>query len=412
MIRITDKTQCCGCAACVQACPKQCFSFEEDEQGFRYPLVDIDICIECGRCEKVCPVIHQNEPRQPLDVYAAKSKDEELRRQSSSGGLFTELAHAVIAQGGVVYGAAFDENMEVRHIGVDSLDDLKKFRGSKYLQSRIENAFTEIRDHLKNERMVLFSGTSCQVAGLKRFLGKEYESLLTVDVVCHGVPSPKVWRDYLEETIRTKCVAGKNTVSNVSKGYLHELEVNFRDKRNGWKKYGFAAKLSPSEGDKNSVSPPQKPEELFYEPMAENLFMRYFLKDMGLRPSCYACPAKSGKCGSDITLGDFWGIWKTHPEFDDDKGTSLVLVNTEKGRKLFELLKVNHIRATYSEALAGNPALVRSPKISTNVNLFWTLYHKKGLKAISVVLKRMQPKKPNLLKRMWRKVTRFVKRHL
>lgn len=214
MIEIKDKSKCCGCAACVQACPKQCILFEEDEEGFRYPLVDQSKCIDCGLCEKVCPEINQFARRKPIKVYAAINNDETIRMQSSSGGIFTLLAEKIIDEGGVVFGAAFDENWEVRHEYVETRRGLAKLRTSKYVQSRIENRYQQTKKFLGEGRKVMFTGTSCQIAGLKRFLRKDYDNLLAVDVICHGVPSPMVWRDYLEEIKKAPlgASAGKNSV--------------------------------------------------------------------------------------------------------------------------------------------------------------------------------------------------------
>lgn len=199
MINIRDKYSCCGCAACVQACPKDCISFEEDEQGFRYPFVDKIRCIDCGLCEKVCPFINQSEPLKPQKVYAAKNPNDEIRLKSSSGGIFTMLAEFIIDEGGVVFGARFDKNWEVEHGYTQIKEGIEAFRGSKYLQSRIGNTYVQVRDFLIEGRKVLFSGTSCQIAGLKLFLRKDYDNLLTIDIVCHGVPSPLIWRTYLND---------------------------------------------------------------------------------------------------------------------------------------------------------------------------------------------------------------------
>ena len=240
MIHILDKHNCCGCAACVQACPKQCISFNEDEQGFRYPLVDESLCIDCGLCEKVCPVIHQSDAKKPLKVYAAQNPNEEIRLKSSSGGIFTLLAEAVIDEGGVVFGARFDKNWEVEHGYTESKEGLTAFRGSKYLQSRTGETYKQARDFLKAGRKVLYSGTSCQIAGLKKFLRKEYENLITVDVVCHGAPSPLVWRTYLDDLKKCpKGTAGKNSVCSSINEMPVITGISFRDKSTGWKKYGF-----------------------------------------------------------------------------------------------------------------------------------------------------------------------------
>jgi coenzyme F420-reducing hydrogenase beta subunit len=197
MIHLTEKTDCCGCNACVQSCPKDCITMQEDNEGFLYPAIDLETCIDCSLCEKVCPEIHQKEVRKPLQVYAAKNRNEEVRLQSSSGGIFTLLAEKIIEEHGVVFGARFDENWAVIHDYTETIEGLASFRGSKYVQSRIGETFSQAKQFLKSGRKVLFSGSPCQIAGLKLFLKKDYENLLTIDFVCHGVPSPKVWRKYI-----------------------------------------------------------------------------------------------------------------------------------------------------------------------------------------------------------------------
>lgn len=215
MIYIKDKKDCCGCSACVQRCPKQCISLHEDAEGFLYPNVDENICIGCGLCEKVCPVVNQSDEHEPLAVYAAMNPDESIRMQSSSGGVFTLLAEKVLAEGGVLFGACFNERWEVVHDFVETKEELARFRGSKYVQSKVGDTFRLAEDFLKQGRTVLYSGTPCQIAGLKLFLRKSYDNLLAVDFICHGVPSPGVFRTYLQNEIN-RCAArqggGKNTV--------------------------------------------------------------------------------------------------------------------------------------------------------------------------------------------------------
>lgn len=327
MIKVIDKSLCCGCGACAQACPRRCIRLCDDQEGFLYPWVDENLCVDCGKCEKVCLELHVNAPREPLKTYAAKNKNEEIRRESSSGGIFTLLAETAIDRGGVVFGARFDENWEVMHDYAETKEGLKSFRGSKYVQSRIGETYRQAEQFLKVGRMVMFTGTPCQIAGLKRFLQKEYSNLLTVDFVCHGVPSPKVWRMYLDEI--TAC--RQNRVKVVSPHPVpqkKEIEnIEFRSKKTGWKKYSFVATLSDvmTGGEKNFV--------LLSSVFSENPFMQAFLSDLILRPSCYTCPVKSGKSGSDITIGDFWGIEEIMPDFDDDKGMSLVMLHTRKFEK-------------------------------------------------------------------------------
>lgn len=354
MIQIKDKKDCCGCSACVQKCPKQCISLIEDDEGFLYPIVDKESCIDCGLCEKVCPVLHQGEPHKPLQVYAAKNKDEEIRRKSSSGGIFTLLAERTIQEGGVVFGARFDEHWEVRHDYTETVEGLAAFRGSKYVQSRMEDNYRKAEMFLKQGRKVLFSGTPCQVAGLKRFLRKEYENLLTVDFICHGVPSPGVWRKYLKEIVARMC--DKNSVSTdpISMEDAHVESISFRDKSSGWQKYSFALTLSATSrsGVKNTVS--------LCKIFPQNTFMKGFLADLYLRPSCYACAAKCGSSGSDMTIGDLWGAPAIIGNDDDDEGTSLILVN--KDRCKFDA-SVWLKEIDYQAAFVYNPAIERSARI-------------------------------------------------
>ena len=340
MIEVKDKFQCCGCAACVQRCPKQCISLKEDKEGFLYPSVDKNACIDCGLCEKVCPIINQNDPREPLKVYAAKHKDDEIRMKSSSGGIFTLLAEQIIDEGGVVFGARFDEYWEVMHDYTETKEGLALFRGSKYVQSRIGNTYLKAENFLKQGRKVMFTGTPCQIAGLKRYLRKRYDNLLAVDFVCHGVPSPKVWRTYLKE---------------ITNNHYHSIKhINFRDKRTGWKNYSVSITCTSG----TSI------QSLYFE----NIFMKGFLFDFYLRPSCYQCVCKVARSGADITMGDFWGIDKIRPNWDDDKGCGLVL---DYSNYNFTQLAIGLEEMTYENAKVGNPSICNSVKMPVNRNFFW-----------------------------------------
>lgn len=339
MINITDKSQCCGCSACAQRCPKQCISIQSDGEGFLYPRVDTTVCIDCGLCEKVCPVINQNDEREPLAVYAAKNTDENVRMHSSSGGLFSLLAERTIEQGGVVFGARWDADWNVRHDCVERKEDISKFRSSKYLQSIIGDCYVKTENFLNQGRKVMFTGTPCQIAGLKHFLRKDYENLLAVEVICHSVPSPGVWQQYLSEKLQ-----------NMGLRKSDIQQISFRDKSTGWKTYSFVIK------GKNGNE--------YRELSSKNTFMRGFLADLYTRPSCHVCPAKQLKSGSDITLGDFWGIGSLMPELDDDKGVSAVIANTERGKKALHDLDLQHHALPYEELTTCNPALVRSTGMS------------------------------------------------
>lgn len=366
MIDIRDKSQCCGCEACVQRCPKHCIVLVEDAEGFLYPKVDASVCVDCGLCEKVCPVINQSDERQPQAVYAAINPDSDVRQSSSSGGIFSALADAVLSQGGVVFGVCWDKEWRLVFDYVETRDDLYRFRGSKYLQAHIGDAYIRAEQFLKSGRQVLFTGTPCQIAALKRYLKRDYDNLLAVDVICHGAPSPGVFRSYLSEEIaQVADRQQKNSVSLSSKPYITEQnvlntvgwyieDIQFRDKRLGWKKFSFTLRLAEAsaEGDKNTVS-------LSY-PLNENVFMRGFLRDFYLRPSCYSCPAKSGKSGSDITLGDFWGINQLKSEIDDDQGISAVMVNTPQGASWLDSLSLEQCSMSYDDVCRYNSAIVRS----------------------------------------------------
>lgn len=375
MVNIQDKSACCGCAACVQVCPKQCIGFNEDNEGFRYPAVDVDACIDCGLCEKVCPITCHKGPRKPVTVYAAKNNDDVVRQQSSSGGVFTLLAREVISGGGVVFGAAFDEFWEVVHRYAEDLEGLTAFMGSKYLQSRIGDSYKKAEEFLRIGKRVLFSGTPCQVAGLKSFLRKDYDELLTVEVICHGVPSPLVWRTYIKDI---------SVDQNIS-------EINFRSKRESWKRYSVVIR--------------SKDRKILDQPFYENPYMKGFLSDIYLRPSCHACSFKSGSSGSDITLGDFWGVENYLPKFDDDKGVSAVIVNTERGRVLIESLNLDKRDVSYENVLKGNPSLEESAKIPLRYrNIFWS--QPSSVDAITKVLSKM---KPGFVRKCIVKVMNFIR---
>lgn len=352
MIHITDKSKCCGCEACVQICPKHCISFTQDHEGFFYPDADADACIQCGLCKKVCPVLHPYDEHKPQEVLAAINKDEEVRMQSSSGGVFTLLAEEIISQNGAVFGVRFDDQWQAVFDSAESTEALVAFRGSKYLQARVGNSFAQCKQMLDQGRQVLFSGTQCQIAGLLHFLRKPYPNLLTVDFICHGVPSPKVWQHYLGEAIK-----GEKQVIT---------DVNFRDKRLGWKNYSFALEFY-RHNKPCTISSCFK----------NNLFMRAFLANLILRPSCYSCPAKGGRSNSDITIADFWGIDCVIPKMDDDRGTSLVMIHTEKGRSSLCYNSMICSSATYDDVLRFNPSVASSSLCHPKRKEFFSAYNDK-----------------------------------
>ncbi len=389
MIEIIVKSSCCGCEACIQCCPKHCISMQEDNEGFLYPKVDKEACIDCGLCEKVCPVIHQNASQEPLSSYIAINPNEEIRQKSSSGGIFTLLAENIIAEGGVVFGARFDENWDVVHAWTDTIEGLALFRGSKYVQSRIGDTYKETKEFLQQGRKVLFSGTPCQIAGLKKFLRKEYANLLTVDFICHGVPSPGVWRRYLSElreSLRAERGDGKNSVPSSIDELPVITGISFRDKSNGWKKYGFRLRYAAFKAAQNTVSASAiKEEKELLMPYTENQFMKGFLADIYLRPSCYDCPAKSGKSGSDITIADAWGIDNFARQYDDDKGACYVLENTAKASLYMNEMRIRMYAVDLNNIKQYNPSYISSVHPHNKRARFFRLYNR-GKKSMSKIL--------------------------
>lgn len=380
MIKLKNKHDCCGCAACVQRCPKQCITMSEDEEGFLYPHVNSDNCIDCGLCEKVCPIINQDIPRSPLEILAGKNPDDKIRIQSSSGGIFTILAERIIDEKGVVFGVSFNKHWEAVHSYTETKEGLAAFRMSKYVQSIVGNTFKEAEIFLKQGRKVLYSGTPCQISGLKKYLRKEYENLLTIDFICHGVPSPGVFRWYLGEEIAR--IAHKNSKNNtfilqpiplipksdiLAKEYGFKIkDIRFRDKRHGWKKFCFVLELSKI----NSVS--KKNYVFLSQTLNKNAFLRGFLKDLYLRPSCHYCTSKELKSGSDITIGDFWGIENIKPEIDDNKGISAIVINTNKGKTYMKYNKDSYFKMDFKSLCKYNPALIHSSYIQEKRSLFFT----------------------------------------
>lgn len=318
MIEIKAKEDCCGCYACYNICPKECITMEADNEGFWYPKIDKDKCINCNLCEKVCPII--NKPNSFLykeKSYAVFNKNEKIRLESSSGGIFSILAEYVINNHGSVYGAAFDKDFNVKHIKITSLQDIELLRGSKYVQSRTNDIFKSIKFDLKNNKMVLFTGTPCQVAGLQSFLQKKYDNLILMDIVCHGVPSPLVWQQYIDE---------------LKQNYKQDIKsIYFRDKSTGWKTYSVKFLFDKDEYKNFGF---------------KDIYMKGFLNDIYLRPSCYNC---------------------------NFKGTSLIVIHSEKGKQLFDELSEKMIlnEVNLNEAIKYNSSMIKSVKYNEKRNSFF-----------------------------------------
>lgn len=338
---------CTGCYACVNACPKSCIRMEENAEGFWYPQIDTEQCIRCGRCEKACPVLSElpnSKTEKDIRVYAVKHRDEKIRLNSSSGGAFTALAQTVLEHGGVVFGAAFDENYDVRHIFVESEEELSRLRGSKYVQSRIGNAYRQAESFLKEGRPVYFSGTACQTSGLLSYLGRDYDNLYTQDLICHGVPSPMVWRKYLEyhQTLER---------SGIQK-------IFFRDKSHGWHNWHLSIDF------KNGTH--------YAQSQFQDKMIVSYLRGKSSRLCCYDCKFKQKCRSADFTLADYWGIQDIAPDLDDDKGVSSCYVNSPKAQRLFAAARsrLDVQELDLETAVAGNLAMIESERLPANRDEF------------------------------------------
>lgn len=344
IINLSDK--CYGCGACAAICGKNCITMAEDNAGFLRPHIDGQKCIMCHACDRICPAFSRLEEDQCIGVYGAKASSDELLRDSSSGGIFSLLAEQALAHGGVVVGAAFDDAMVVRHIAICSHEKLGRIRSSKYVQSSVDcDIYSCVKSALVEGKSVLFSGTACQIAALRSYLGNlsGANSLLLVEVVCHGVPSPKLWRkwkDWLENQVGSPLV-----------------NAMFRDKTTGWSSYSVVYRFANGRIIKRLAS--------------DDWYMKAFLHDDALRPSCYSCRAKR-HCGADLTLGDFWGVWKAYPHMKWGDGVSAVMIKSERGAKAIRSLQhnVNSFAVDFNDVVKWNPAVVTSVPRGQNCDEF------------------------------------------
>ncbi len=361
MIEIIDKSKCSGCGSCVSACPKNAIKMEYDNEGFLYPVVDKENCVDCGICDKACPVITKNEYDEQLKLaYAVKTIDEQARRRSTSGGVAYSIASYVIENGGVVFGVAYEDGMKVSHTMVDSIDGLVRFQGSKYVQSDTKDTYKHAKKLLDSGKLVLYTGSACQIEGLYSYLRKDYDNLITQDFICHGVPSAGLWNQYLKETNFDKAT-----------------DIIFRDKSKGWEaKPDFVAK----NGQK----------ELFRESFYKNPYCFFFAQNYSLRHICYACPFKSGYRRSDVTVADLWGISEILPQGSyDDKGTSLLIVNSDKGKHIFESISqsVWSKEISYDKAIENNMMALRSVNKPHNRDKFFEDISKYTFKKVYKIYK-------------------------
>lgn len=368
IILYKDKTECCGCGACMNICPKSAIQMQADEYGFIYPVIQQDLCVQCGSCMTVCG--YQNKPKaeEPKKVYAAASKNSGLLRKSASGGAFAVIAEAVLKNEGIVYGAALPmENgiLEPKHIRVDSLDKLILLQGSKYVQSEIGDTYSQAKQDLMQEKTVLFSGTPCQIAGLKKYLKKDYNNLITIDIICHGVPSKRMFQDFMK--FHGKKLGGKIT------------EFYFRDKTKG---QGKITRCVYQDARKNRQEKIIVGDLLSYV----NLFSKSFI----FRSNCYVCPFASKERVGDLTVGDFWGFHEEYPSYDvkqglsNGKGISCVLVNTDKGNNVLEQCENRFVLMTsdFEKVAKHNDQLNSPSKYSPKREEILKLYKEKGYEAV------------------------------
>lgn len=361
-MQIYSREKCCGCGVCALQCPSRAIVMREDNLGFPYPTIDCDKCTQCGRCRKVCPGVRRLK-RKPesfvLNLFAAKSKNNFLRSQSSSGGVFSELAIKVLEDGGCVVGAVWDEkSRRVQHCIIDNMEALVKLRGSKYVQSILGSVFIDVRHRLNQGTKVLFSGTPCQTSALRTFIGGEMDNLITVNIICHGVASPFVLGSYL------------NAVSHENISNCH-----FRDKEKGWKK--FSLRIDTTEGKQYNLGD-----------LSENIFLRGFLSNLYLRPSCHNCVGEY-KLKSDLTLGDYWNIASIKPTWDDDLGVSAVLVSTAKGQNLWQSIqsRVDSLETPLAPFFSANRNILLSSPKHPKAKLFASMYVQSPDKVISLIRK-------------------------
>lgn len=359
--KLNIKQECTGCRMCEQICPKNAIKMEEDGEGFLIPVVDENLCINCGLCLKKCPQLNDiekdievEEKIESQTAYAAKINSAETLKESSSGGVFSALANECIEKNGIVYGATFDKDFNVIHIGARNLKDLEKLRGSKYVQSNTANTYKEVREYLEEGRQVLYSGTACQIAGLKNFLGKNYDNLLTVDIVCHGVPSQKIFRKYREY------------IENKYKGKIEELSFRNKEKR-GW---GLNLKIKLDNGKTIRKF-------AYVDP-----YYKAFVNGDTYRECCYNCKYANSKRIGDITLADYWGLANVHPEFYDGKGVSAVIVNTKRGMAVWNNVKdkLECIDTAIASIQKYNPNLVNPTKRKKNRDYIYSNLDEKSFK--------------------------------
>lgn len=377
---------CYGCWACANICPEYAVSMVENAEGFLYPKVDQDKCTECGNCMRACPALHDTHP---LDrsvnpaTWAAWSHDLEERKNSSSGGVFSVLAKHTLLRGGVVFGAGFGKDWELQHLAVDKIEDLHLLQGSKYLQSKIGDAYKKAKAFLGEKQPVMFTGTPCQIAGLYGYLGRtEYPELVTCEIICHGVPSPKLFRKY------------KNEIQRTLDGHVEK--INFRDKRLGWQNYSLIFESSSK--------------QIHHKCHRKDDFMRLFLSNICLRKCCSTCEYSPSPRVADITLGDYWNIADAHPELlDNSLGVSVVICNSANGNYWLEKIKSELFLtpSTFSKAVAGNKNLATPSVEHGKRSEFFSVIDKQSVASLRVKFCKKKSPVLRFLLKIYRRICQF-----
>lgn len=363
IILFDEKKNCCYCTACKNICPKNAIDMYLDEYGFEYPKINKEKCILCGLCKRVCAFQNIKEENTPIETYVGVAKDKDIILKSASGGIFSTIAQIYLEKGGIVFGAAFDNNFNLIHIPIKDSKELYKLQGSKYVQSNTLKTYKEVKKLLKEGKEVLYSGTPCQIAGLKGYLMENYSNLLTIDIICHGVPSSKFFKDYIE------------ILKRKLKGEI--VDFKFRDKEVSWEKNGSV---------KYNIKGIIKKKRIY---ASESSYYYYFSKCDCFRESCYNCKYTSENRPGDITLGDYWGIEKVHPELlekekiREENGISVIIVNTIKGKEVIESSdKFYRFVSSFSKARIKNEQLNSPSKKGENYKKVMNLYKNYGYLAV------------------------------
>ncbi|MBQ7266096.1 MAG: Coenzyme F420 hydrogenase/dehydrogenase, beta subunit C-terminal domain [Firmicutes bacterium] len=388
------KADCCGCGACLNICPCNAIAMEEDDYGFLYPTINKKLCIGCGACKRVCAYQNSQTHNVPLLTYAAVNKNIDEIMYCASGGIFTVVAKMMLKKGGVVFGASFTQDWNVKHIKADSIQDLKALQGSKYLQSDTNTTYSQVKQELLLGRSVLYSGTPCQIAGLYGYLGEKYDRLYTTDVICHGVPNNRMFCDYLKQ------------IENSFGGKIKKF--TFRDKALGWGINGSIVIKT----DTKLIN------KVLWE--SESPYLYYFTKGQIFRENCYKCKYACPHRPADLTLGDYWGIEKAHPEYiekngwDEKKGISAVIVNTEKGRQMVsEIEKYAELKPSHFEKVAAGNTQLRKPSTPGNREAVLEVYKNGGWSAVESMHKKIGLKKytSRIKALIPQNIKNFIKKH-